>query len=179
MIEQENEFKLMLTNEEYERLSCFLQVNTVKPILQTNYYYDTRDQDMRKKNMTVRVRRKESCLIGTIKHHLDQDGHSVEHRFQVDMLPQFIVLDDEMLILMGALETQRRTFKVCEGVTIMLDLNQYLDFTDFEVEIEFNEKLRGEATGVLLLLQNVIKGEHCSNTISKSERFFRRLKCFE
>ena len=58
MTEKEYELKMLLTNREYRFLLDMFNLLTVETDLQTNYYYDTRDETMRKKNVTVRVREK-------------------------------------------------------------------------------------------------------------------------
>ena len=142
--------------------------------LQTNYYYDTSDESMRKRNITVRVREKNRKLIGTVKSHL-ADNCSIEEHFRVDALPRVIMWYDMPLWLKGSLTTERKAFKVCDGITIMLDLNQYLDVIDYELEIEFSESLRNQAEGILMIIKYLLKCGDNKECASKSERFFNRL----
>ena len=79
------------------------------------------------------------------------------------------------LTVRTALQTERKVFKVCEGIVLMLDLNQYLGTVDYELEIEYSETLRKQAEGILMLIGSMV-GNYVSNeVISKSERFFRGL----
>ena len=175
MTEKEHELKMMLTKDEHHFLLRFFDKLMVESGLQTNYYYDTRDEVMRKRNVTVRVRQKNNKLIGTVKRHLDTDNCSIEEHFRVDTLPRVIMWDGMPLWLKGSLQTERKIFQVCDGIILMLDLNQYLGTVDYELEIEYSESLRKQAEGILILISGMV-GNYVSNeVISKSERFFRGL----
>ena len=175
MTEKEHELKIMLTQDEHHFLLRLLDKLMVKSGLQTNYYYDTRDEVMRKRNVTVRVRQKNNKLIGTVKRHLDRDNCSTEEHFQVDTLPRVIVWDGVPLWLKGSLQTERKVFKVCDGIILMLDLNRYLGAFDYELEIEYSESLRKQAEGILMLIGSMVGKSIHLDTVSKSERFFQKV----
>ena len=175
MTEKEHELKMMLTKDEHHFLLRFFDKLMVESGLQTNYYYDTRDEVMRKRNTTVRVRQKNNTLIGTVKRHLETDHCSMEERFQVDTLPRVIMWDGMPLWLKGSLQTERKVFEVCDGIILMLDLNQYLGTVDYELEIEYSEALRKQAEGILMLIGSMVGKSIHLDTVSKSERFFQRL----
>ena len=175
MTEKEHELKMMLTQDEHHFLLHFFDKLMGESGLQTNYYYDTRDEVMRKRNVTVRVRQKNNKLIGTVKRHLDTDNCSIEERFGVDTLLRVIMWVGMPLWLKGFLQTERKIFQVCDGIILMLDLNQYLATVDYELEIEYSEAFRKQAEGILMLISGMV-GNYVSNeVISKSERFFRGL----
>ena len=179
MTEKEHELKMMLTKDEHHFLLHFFDKLMVESGLQTNYYYDTRDEVMRKRNTTVRVRQKNNKLIGTVKRHLETDHFSMEERFQVDTLPRVIMWDGMPLWLKGSLQTERKVFKVCDGIILMLDLNQYLGTVDYELEIEYSESLREQAEGILILIESLLGKQMNQKSVSKSERFFRQLNLFK
>ena len=179
MTEKEHELKMMLTKDEHHFLLHFFDKLMVELGLQTNYYYDTRDEVMRKRNVTVRVRQKNNKLIGTIKRHLDTDNCSMEEHFRVDTLPRVIVWDGVPLWLKGSLQTERKVFKVCDGIILMLDLNQYPGTVDYELEIEYSESLRDQAEGILMLTESLLGKQMNQKSVSKSERFFRQLNLFK
>ena len=54
----ERELKLLLTHYEYRYLLQLFEGLCDKRVVQTNYYYDTKTQAIRKANTTVRVREK-------------------------------------------------------------------------------------------------------------------------
>ena len=175
MMEQEHELKMMLTKDEHHFLLHFFDKLMVESGLQTNYYYDTRDEVMRKRNVTVRVRQKNNKLIGTVKRHLETDNCSIEEHFRVDTLPRVIMWDGMPLWLKGSLQTERKIFQVCDGIILMLDLNQYLGTVDYELEIEYSESLRKQAEGILILIESLLGKQMNQKSVSKSERFFQRL----
>ena len=175
MTEKEHELKMMLTKDEHHFLLHFFDKLMVESGLQTNYYYDTRDEVMRKRNVTVRVRQKNNKLIGTVKRHLDTDNCSIEEHFRVDTLPRVIMWDGMPLWLKGSLQTERKIFQVCDGIILMLDLNQYLGTVDYELEIEYSEAFRKQAEGILMLIGSMVGKSISLDTMSKSERFFQRL----
>ena len=175
MTEKEHELKMMLAKDEHRFLLHIFDKLMVESGLQTNYYYDTRDEVMRKRNTTVRVRQKNNKLIGTVKRHLDTDNCSMEEHFQVDTLPRVIMWEGIPLWLKGSLQTERKAFKICDGIILMLDLNQYLGTVDYELEIEYSESLRDQAEGILMLIGSMIGKSIHLDTVSKSERFFQRL----
>ena len=125
--------------------------------LQTNYYYDTQNEVMRKRNTTVRVRQKNNKLIGTVKRCSDTDNCNIEEYFQVDILPRVIMWDGMLLRLKGTLQTERKIFKICDGIIRLLDLNQYLGAVDYELEIEYSESLRKQARGILMLIGSMVE----------------------
>ena len=174
-MEKENEFKLMLVENEYNYLMSIFRSIVVKSGLQTNYYYDTMDGLLRKENVTVRVRQTADKLEGTVKRHLSAMGDSTEDHFPVSKVPQAIMLDHYPVWIRGALHTRRTVFRVCEGITMMLDKNTYLDVIDYELEVEFSLPYRKQAEGVVQLVLSLLHRARVIQPVSKSERFFRRM----
>ena len=175
MTEKEHELKMMLTKDEHHFLLRLFDKLMVESGLQTNYYYDTWDEVMRKRNVTVRVRQKNNKLNGTVKRHFATDHCSMEEHFEVDTLPRMIMWDGMPLCLKGSLQTERKVFEVCDGIILMLDLNQYFDSVDYELEIEYSESLRKQAEGILMLIGSLLGKQMKQKSVSKSERFFQRL----
>lgn len=175
MSEKEHEFKVLLSKDEYHILLRFLDKLMVEYGWQTNYYYDTRDEVMRKRNVTVRIRQKNNKLIGTVKKHLETDNLSTEEHFCVDTLPRVLMWEGRPLWMKGTLTTERRVFKVCDGITLMLDMNQYLDTIDYELEVEFEEQCRNQAEWIMMIISGCLERQMKQMSVSKSERFFRRM----
>ena len=172
----ERELKLLLTHYEYRYLLQLFERRCDKRVIQTNYYYDTKTQAVRKANTTVRIREKNGRLKGTVKTHLKTDHCSRETSFQVDALPRVMMLDTVPVWLMGSLKTERMIYHVSEGITLMLDQNQYLETVDFELEIEYSITHQKQAEGILLLIGKLLEKDVCIASTSKSERFFKRLE---
>ena len=175
MTEKEHEFKMLLTNREYQFLLQLFDHLMTESEAQTNYYYDTRDEAMRKNNVTVRVREKNRRLTGTIKQHLETGHCSLEKHFHVDTIPQVIILDSMPVFLKGSLKTDRKVAQVGEGITLTLDQNHNLDTVDYELEHEYTLPFYKQAQGVLMLINSLLQNQEKREVVSKSERFFRRL----
>ena len=172
MIRDEYEIKLMLSKEQYEKLSGMFPDSKRRTFTQTNYYYDTLCLDMRKNNTTVRVREKNGRFKVTIKEHLS--GRSTEKSFEIECLPSTISNENMELKLFGNLCTKRTEIEICEGITLMLDYNKYLDTEDYEMELEYVPEFKEKADEIILELQSIL-GYRKVPTLSKSksERFFR------
>ena len=171
---KEYEKKMMLTEREYRFLIRLFENSIVEKNTQINYYYDTRNETMRKMNITVRIREKNGKLLGTVKDHGAGQHCSTEECFRVDTLPRVIMLEGLPLWLKGTLKTERSVFRICDGILLMLDLNTYLDVVDYELEIEYSESFCKQTEGILMLIANLLGQSVINNVISKSERFFRR-----
>lgn len=155
----ENEFKIMLTEKQYERLLSKYDFITVT---QVNYYYDTGDLEMSARHITVRVRELEGKFFLQIKLPTEKALSRVELEKELEALPE--TLSGELLNSLtegdypevkklGSLKTTRSVWKF-DGGEIDLDRSEYFGKTDYEVEIEFtNEqnarKILSEITGLL------------------------------
>ena len=75
----EREIKVMLTCQEYSTLVTTMY-EYAKPLVQTNYYFDTEDLSMNKKGITCRIRYKDCTYISTVKNHNTNNPYlSTEH----------------------------------------------------------------------------------------------------
>ena len=175
MNECEYEVKMLLSQKHYEQINQLLDKIPYRDNLQTNYYYDTNDQMLRKQNTTMRIRRKENRLKGTLKQHLRKDGCSIESNFQVSAVPETMLYNGDILRMMGKLYTERREFFLSNSVRIFLDKNEYLNCVDYELEIECPKEMLDYAKGMVFIIREILSISTDAEKISKSERFFRRL----
>ena len=171
----EYEVKMLLSRKQYEQTIQLLDKITYRETFQTNYYYDTNDQMLRKQNTTMRIRRKENRLKGTLKQHIEKDCCSIESNFQVSSVPETMLYNDEILRMMGKLYTVRREFLLSDSVRIFLDKNEYLNCVDYELEIECPKEILDYAKGMVFIIREILRISTDIEKISKSERFFRRL----
>ena len=173
----EREMKFLLEKEQFYMLLEQIQKGypdtKPKEIYQTNYYYDTKDLQLFKQNITLRVRRKNGKYVIEKKELQGYDGQirkAIESKYPVANLPKTINAADAELdgdytfYLLGQLETNRTRFTLPDGTNIDFDVSKYFDETDYEVEIEL-----GESPPKLLI------PSPCNRT-SKLERFIGRLK---
>ncbi len=180
----EYEVKFMLSEQEY---ACLLK--RIKPdgteTKQSNYYYDTNDFYLYRKDVTCRIRRIGDDFFATRKRHGMPDGGSDEQTERVDGVTELFPLADFPIPYRGSLKTTRNTMPYGQGVCIMLDRNAYLGAVDYELEIEYGQDRKEnvwDAAGMLadhLVRQGVCASpeeflHRAGQGENKSRRFFRR-----
>lgn len=180
----ENEFKIMLTEKQYERLLSKYDFSTVT---QVNYYYDTGELEMSGRRTTVRVRELGGKFFLQVKLPTDRALSRVELSTELETLPETLSgetlkalaeIDFPELRMLGSLKTTRSVWEF-DGGEIDLDKSEYFGKTDYEVEIEFtNEEnareILDEITEFLKINPNA---EVCTGKIRRFlEEYKRQLK---
>ncbi len=176
MIHVENEKKVLLYQDEFERLYK-LFFDETPPKEQRNYYYDTDDRAFQRKNTTVRIREKNGQYLGTIKTHSEDDSDcSIEETFRIQNVPDSLECEGSHLSVRGELLTERFEIELKNRVCLILDRNRYLGKTDYELEVEYPLQRCEEAEMVMTLVE-IILNRHgpLERSPSKSSRFFSRL----
>ena len=115
MTEKEHEFKMILNEDEHHFLLRFFCKLMVESGLQTNYYYDTQDEVIRKRNTTVRVRLKNGRLIGVVKRLPD----TVDYEFEIEYSKPLRKWAEGILMLIGSimhLDTMSKTERFFQKV---------------------------------------------------------------
>lgn len=146
----EQEFKFFLTRDQMAGLERRVRrEREPEERLQVNYYYDTEDGLLRRREITLRARLTETYLELQYKRRLPQEGgfrrHEEWSRPLGQTLPGKLRLCAEadgrgekvLCVLQGALVTRRRRFRFSEGLQLDLDTNLYLGVCDWEAELEF------------------------------------------
>ena len=144
----ESEFKVMLTEEQYEKIRAMYQWD--REIEQTNYYYDTEDISLISSHITCRVRRIDGVHYLQMKLPTGVEYSRVEREQELGSeLPD--TLSSQMLCslsgrndmpevqLLGGLTTFR-SVKRFDGAEIDLDKSSYFGKTDHEREIVFTDE---------------------------------------
>lgn len=182
MIEWEK--KILLCEDEFVCLRQAFKVIRVHHYV--NYYYDTENLDMFLHATTCRVREKDGDYIATMKcHSSEQTGYSQETSEAVRDLDSIELFDGLKVMPYGCLKTERSFFYDRPGLQVVLDRNDYLDQTDYEIEIEYSPDCVLQVYQVLLRLADTLSQEKegfCYRDFlnrigkgkSKSDRFFRR-----
>lgn len=181
----ETEKKILLTQQEYDFLLDAVYPG-LHPVRQTNYYYDTESFSLNAYRITCRIRRKGDRLCATVKYHSgDRTAEeSVENSFSIEVVPPVLVYQEKDLMLYGSMETERR-LSTDSGLRICIDRNTYLGMTDYELEIEYEEGHEQAAARALRRIAGAMTRERLIPDpesfilripVSKSERFFERLK---
>lgn len=185
----ELEKKLLLSKDEYDYLMARLGYKrplVQKPITKhINYYFDTDDLSMNQQNITCRIRLKDGKHTGTMKQHSIDSDHSTETDISVRKGLEDNTFIDMGLTLQGSLTTHRCIIWKSAYCSAMLDKNEYLGHTDYELEIEYSPGHEEDACKVLKFINNML--EYLNHLINrdksylplskapcKSNRFFKR-----
>lgn len=183
----ETELKCMLSKETYLELEKMFAWDWVKE--QTNHYYADRSNELKKHGITLRVRTKDGINKIQVKTHKNADSPlqiCEESEYDTAAVPESFTADKVNKMtglnipasLLGSLTTLRHSLMYCDGVEICLDKNDFLDKTDYEIEVEYTEeipkelmdKLRaagvefkaaatGKCTRFMLRLAAILRGE--------------------
>ena len=153
--------------------------------LQTNYYYDTADFKLNKSGITCRVRERDGIRKATMKDHQQKWKEcSVENLIPCKGKPE-LFFEHMGLECQGSLKTERTVYPVCPGVEVVMDKNTYLDFVDYELEIEYDFRFDATAYMEMKAIEAFILSNEGKMAASefhkrigkggrKSERFFKR-----
>lgn len=186
----ELEKKLLLTEDEYDYLMEHLGYESPliqKPITtQINYYFDTDDFSMNRQNTTCRIRLKDGKYKATMKKHSSNGDQSTETEMEIYNGLESNTFTDMGLKLQGELVTKRCVVFKDANCEAVLDKNEYLGHTDFELEIEYTPDHEKDAQAILKIFRDILTHRKCflaykesikelSDVPSKSSRFFERM----
>ena len=175
----EKEIKLLLTNGEYELLEDAFDFSS--EVVQTNNYY--RSQACAERRISVRVReiggkkllqikmpvRDEGSLA--VREEIERELDSVPDMIPAEMLNEICGVNEEA-VLIGSLATRRLLCYDYENVELALDKNDYLGFTDYELEAEYT----GEYPAGLIARLKELGIDTESPAYGKYSRFCQRLE---
>ena len=186
----ESEKKLLLTEDEYNYLMehwSFDSPLIQKPIVtQINYYFDTDDLAMNRQNTTCRIRLKDGKYKATMKTHSPDSDQSTETEMEIRTGLDGNAFTDMGLKLQGKLITKRCVVMKDANCEVVLDKNEYLSHTDYELEIEYTQENEREALAILNIFRDMLIRRKCflvykesikelPDVPSKSNRFFERM----
>ena len=146
----ETELKCMLDEETYNKLEKMFTWDSV--FEQTNGYYSDASGMLKKNGITLRARTINGKSVIQVKTHKNADSPlqiSEESEYKTDTVPEQLSADevkrmtglDVPAALLGSLTTMRHSLMYSDGVEICLDKNDYLDKTDYEIEIEYTKDI--------------------------------------
>lgn len=174
----ENEFKIMLDLEQYEKLLAMYEWDEV--IEQVNHYYDNESLLLSSLHITCRVREIEGKYFLQMKFPGAAEYSRVELEKPLDSLPDEIDADEPfrphphghpmlpVVKRLGQLKTTRNVHRF-EGGEIDLDKSEYFGKTDYEAEIEFTDEK--SARKVLSVIQEKLdikpNSEVCAGKIRR------------
>jgi uncharacterized protein YjbK len=182
----EMEYKLNINQQQflmlYEKAKGLFPEIVPKRKLQINYYYDTPDLYLYQNEITLRIRQIDDILKLQLKTNKCCDEvkrTSDEYCVNVQKLPNNINTKELPINLsldcnlLGSLVTERYSYIIKNGVKVEFDINYYLGFIDYEIEIEYTEEN-------VQIVAEIFKTLSCDVNIAKMEgkysRFISKLK---
>lgn len=181
--EIEIEFKNLLTEEEYNKIYKFYNLDNVAEIQNFNYYYETKNEDFRKNNCALRVRHTNNKKEMTLKIQGAKQNIEINVPLEAEVIcneMSFENLPEEIkkalvelnicthMSLTQKIETSRREFKVGDNL-LVLDKTYFLDgTTDYELEFEVTDYKLGLAEFNTILEKLEIKKREALPKIARA-----------
>ncbi len=149
----ETEIKSIIDETTYKQAIKAFKWDSVKE--QTNYYYTDKNGILREKRIMVRVRVVDGIPKIQIKLHKNENSPlqiCEENEYETDCVPDVIDsekareitgIDTGELYKMGFASTVRN-LKYHNGSELCLDKTTYFDKTDYEVEVEYEDKMSAD-----------------------------------
>ncbi len=182
--EIEIEYKVLLSEEKFKDILNSLDFPD-KPFTQTNYYFETPDLKLKECNSALRIRKKNSDYIVTLKEPHPEGILETHDKISKEDFNNAIDTNElsapnctkqlqnknislETIEYIGSLTTERYEF-TDNGLIYVLDKSFYNDYIDYELEIEAPSQAIGlNIFNELLSRFNIKKVP----PITKIERFF-------
>ncbi len=179
----EIEAKMLLSKTDYDTLVKELHFSEEK-IKQTNYYFDSKDQVLKKYGMILRIRNSSKQYVLTMKAPLSEGlleknqnlsekeaedliDHNIFPNGDIANFLDMLQIDASSLIVLATLTTVR---KHAEYNSTKLDISQntYGSKVDYELECDSDSAIRSQET--LKEICKTYKIRFSPNTISKEQR---------
>ncbi|MGL4949564.1 MAG: CYTH domain-containing protein [Anaeroplasmataceae bacterium] len=148
----EIEFKSLLTIDEYNSL-CSSYIKNSTNYSQTNYYFNDKNNFLKKNKISVRIREKDRFKI-TSK--IPKDNHLIEHSVFISEkeftdyikngFDANIVNVDTYVYYQTKLKTERVKILINDNDILFLDKNYYFNTIDYELEYETNDYEKGKSS---------------------------------
>jgi uncharacterized protein YjbK len=179
----EIEFKNMLTEHEFQNLKQSFSLTDTDFIKQDNHYFDTSDFALKNLAAALRIRYKSGHYELTLKQTVYEgmletnqaiseteakqliEGGSLPEGDIKQLLTALTINLDELQFF-GTLSTNRAEIPYENGL-LVLDHSFYLNTSDFEVEYEVTNKLKGQVVFENLLKQLNIPIRKTNNKIRR------------
>ncbi|OXS77108.1 CYTH domain-containing protein [Lysinibacillus sp. KCTC 33748] len=186
----EIEFKNLLTKEQYEYLLQEFNISENAIHRQTNHYFDTPSQAIRKRQSGLRIRQIDKYFECTLKEKNAEHAHlETTDELTAEQAEKMLANEDfyaqevakrlalfniplEKLEVFGSLTTDRVEIPYKDGL-LVFDHSFYLQCDDYEVEYESKDAIKGNATFDEFLQQYGIEKRA---TDKKIARFMKALQ---
>lgn len=172
----EVEYKILVTKEDFEKLSALYQDKTF--IKQINYYYDTENLDLRNQKCALRIREKNNTFLITLKTPASKGHHEYECYVNENSSEAFE--SSEIKGLLDQLNIEKPLMELAKCVTyravvelgkaeLCFDINEYNGITDYEIEYEQTAEHDGISEFNKILSQvNLRYEKNCASKIKRT-----------
>ncbi|MCA1059477.1 CYTH domain-containing protein [Rossellomorea aquimaris] len=181
--EIEIEFKNLVTEEEFNRLTSHFHIKEEDFISQDNHYFDTPDHQLKEKQSALRIREKNGKYTLTLKTPFNEDlletnqslsksqadsllGEGTFPIGEVKDVLKSLSVSCTALQHFGTLSTNRAEMNYRDGL-LVFDKSSYLHKEDYELEFEVKERKSGEEIFLDLLKQHHIPIRKTDNKIKR------------
>lgn len=180
----EKEIKIMLSKDQYEIVNQLFYWD--KDFIQVNHYYSEQTNEKYDDRRTIRIRDMNGNLKLQIKVPVMTNGSlSIKDEYETKVEQIESVLSGEQLThlagrpfadarLVGSLTTYRKICLDYTGIEICLDKNEYLNFIDYELELEYTEAADEKALADIISILNKHGIESEGQVDGKCLRFMHR-----
>ncbi|MBQ9266194.1 MAG: CYTH domain-containing protein [Bacilli bacterium] len=187
----EIEAKALIKEEDYNKLIKEFENENAFFFDQTNYYVETKNFDLKKLGVGLRVRSINDKFVLTLKAPMSEGLLEKEENISEDQfvmfekknifpecsLKDFIIMlgfDIKKLKIMAKLRTHRTQLELDEGKHILcIDRNEYNNLVDFELELEGNSLGKAKTRLEQFCIEHEI--EYKDNPRSKQTRALESL----
>ncbi len=181
------EFKSLLTQEEYERLTQMFKGNKLDT--QTNHYFDTSRFSLKALDTSLRIREREDLEL-TLKRKKGYSVNEVSVTVSQDQLAEiretgiipFPEIQNELTTLIGdqkvnnflSLSTHRLFLQYKNGI-LFVDKSEYLGVTDYEIEYVATSYHQGKKEFVEIINELNIHYKKADKKIKRAYNAYKKL----
>lgn len=179
----EIEAKMLLSKKDYDMLVKELHFPEEK-VKQTNYYFDSKDQILKKYGMILRIRHSSEQYVLTMKAPLSEGlleknqnlsnkeaedliDHNIFPNGDIANFLDMLQIEAKNLVVLATLTTSRKHIEY-NNTKLDISQNTYGDKVDFELECDSDSAITSQNTLKDICAQ--YKMHYALNTLSKEER---------
>ncbi len=158
----EIEAKVLITKEDYDKLMKVYGSQKVDEFDQTNYYIESKNLDLKRLGVGLRIRKKNNSYVMTLKAPMSEGLLEKNASLTADQynafkekgifpdcsIKEFVKMlgfDPDMLKIRAQLKTHRIEIPLDEGKHVFsIDKNEYNKITDYELEMNSNSLMRAK-----------------------------------
>lgn len=158
----EIEAKVLITKEDYDKLVKIYSKEKTDEFDQVNYYIESKNLDLKKLGVGLRIRKKDNSYVMTLKAPMSEGLLEKNAQLNEDQYKEFkekgifpdcyikefvkmLGFDPDLLKIRAQLKTHRIEIPLDDGKnTFSIDKNEYNKITDFELEMNSNSLLRAK-----------------------------------